>query len=583
MESAAADGAEAAAPPAGRSESAETLVPGRWAALAVVLCAIFMQLLDTTITMVALPSLQRDLDATYADIQLVLAVYSLAFACMLVAGGRLGDIYGRKKVFLIGMVGFTTASVLCGAAPNATFLIGSRLVQGLFSGLMFPQVLSVIQVTFTEKERPKALSFYGASIGLGTVLGPVLGGWLIELDIFGTDWRAIFYVNLVIGVLALIFGTAKIQESSSPDARRLDPIGTTLLTAGLFMLILPLVIGREHDWPTWSLTLLAISPLVLISFFVYEARLSRNPNASPLVPSILYKERSFTLGLVLSVVFFCATPAFFMILFLVLQIGFGYSPVGAGVILLCFAVLVAVGSARSAAVVKRLGNATLTLGSGMLAVSMIGLMLTLHYAGTGLKGWYLIPVLMFAGLGGGFYLAPSTGIILAGIRSREAGSASGMLSTAQQVGAAISVAVAGIIFFGLLGSNAPHSSGTALPRLRADLAASALPAAQQQQVVHGFRTCFDDRMNQKDLSAVPPSCAAIQQRMAQGGLPADVRADLRGAVLGRALPKARKEDFSLSFQQALWWQFAIYAATALLVLALPKVKPGAVAIGPGAA
>jgi EmrB/QacA subfamily drug resistance transporter len=583
MESSAAEGAGATAPPAGRPVGAPALVPGRWAVLAVVLCAVFMQLLDTTITMVALPSLQRDLDATYADIQLVLAVYSLSFACTLVTGGRLGDIYGRKKVFLIGMVGFTTASVLCGAAPDSTFLIASRLVQGLFSGLMFPQVLSVIQVTFTEKERPKALAFYGASIGLGTVLGPVLGGWLIELDIFGTDWRAIFYVNLVIGVLALVFGSAKIQESSSPNARRLDPIGTLLLTTGLFMLILPLVIGREHDWPTWSLTLLAISPFVLVSFFAYEARLSRSENASPLVPSVLFKERSFTLGLVISVVFFCATPAFFMILFLYLQIGFGYSPVSAGAVLLCFAVMVAAGSGRSAAVVKRLGNATLTLGSGMLAVSMIGIMLTLHYAGTGLKGWYLIPVLMFAGLGGGFYLAPSTGIILAGIRSREAGSASGMLSTAQQVGAATSVAVAGIIFFGLLGSNAPHSSGTALPRLRADLAASALPAAQQQRIVHGFQTCFDDRMNQKDLSAVPPSCAAIQERMTRNDAPAAVQADVRAAVLGRALPKARKEDFSLSFQQALWWQFGIYAATALLVLALPKIKPGTAVVGPGVA
>ncbi|GGO95498.1 MFS transporter [Wenjunlia tyrosinilytica] len=560
-------------PPSTATAQTGPVATGRWLVLVVVLSAVFMQLLDTTITMVALPSLQKDLNATFADIQLVVAIYSLAFACMLVTGGRLGDIYGRKKVFLIGMVGFTLASALCGAAPDATFLIASRLVQGLFSGLMFPQVLSIIQVSFTEKERPKALAFYGATIGLGTVLGPVLGGWLIELDILGTDWRSIFYVNLPIGLLALFLGAVKINESSSPEASRLDPIGTVLLTTGLFLLILPLVIGRENDWPTWSLVSLAVSPLFLIAFFVYEARLTAKPGSSPLVPSGLFKERSFTVGLIISLVFFAGIPSFFMVLFLVLQVGFGYTPVGAGVITLCFALMVAVGSARSASVVKRLGTWTLAIGSGLIMLGMIGIMITLHYSGTDLKGWHLIPVLIVAGAGGGLFLAPCTGIILAGIKSREAGSASGMLATVQQVGAATGVAVAGILFFGLLGSNATHSSGTALPDLRHDLSVSGLPAAEQRNAVAGFQTCFDDRMNQKDLSATPPSCTAIERRVADSPAPPEIKAKVKAAVLEGAVPKARKEDFSLSFQKALYWQVGVFAISMLLVLALPKVKP----------
>jgi EmrB/QacA subfamily drug resistance transporter len=569
-----ASGAQApsAGPPQNTLSESGLPTAGRWLVLVVVLSAIFMQLLDTTITMVALPSLQSDLNATYADIQLVVAIYTLAFACILVTGGRLGDIYGRKKLFLIGMVGFTAASAACGAAPDAGFLIGSRVVQGLFSGLMFPQVLSILQVSFSEKERPKALAFYGATIGLGTVLGPVLGGWLIDLNIAGWDWRSIFFVNLPIGVLALTFGALKMKESSSPDARRLDVIGTLLLTTGLFMLILPLVIGREHDWPVWSLTMLCISPVVLVAFFAYEIKLTAKPGSAPLVPTWLFRERPFTVGLLISLIFFAGIPSFFMMLFLTLQVGYSYSPVSAGAVTLFFAVMVAVGSARSAAIAKRLGTWTLALGSGLITLGMIGVMITLHASGTDLKGWHLVVALVIGGIGGGVFLAPCTGIILAGIRSREAGSASGMLATAQQVGASVGIAVAGILFFNLMGSNATHSTSVALPKLRHDLAASGLPAAQQQHVIDSFRTCFDDRMNQTDLSATPASCVKIEKEIAANPAPAQVKQAVRDAVLNGAVVKARKEDFSLSFQRALYWQVGAFAASCLLVLALPKVK-----------
>ncbi|WP_371526353.1 MFS transporter [Streptomyces sp. NBC_01283] len=570
-------------PPGTSSGSGSAGHSARWVVLAVTLSAIFMQMLDTTITMVALPSLQSDLGATFAEIQLVVAVYSLAFACALVTGGRLGDIYGRRKIFLIGMLGFTAASALCGAAPTSTFLIGSRVLQGLCSGLMFPQVLSIIQVTFSTRERPKALAMYGASIGLGTVLGPVLGGWLIDLDVLGTDWRAIFYVNLPVGLVALALGLAKIPESKADGAQRLDVVGATILSAGLFSLILPLVIGREHDWPTWSLALLGLSPLILIGFALYEGRLSNNPAKSPLVPMRLFKERSFSVGLLISIVFFAGIPSFFMTFFMSLQVGFAYAPISAGLVSLGFAVLIAAGSARSTAVVKKLGTKTLALGTGLLLVGMSGVIATVHWAGSDLHGYQLIPSLMVAGLGGGFFLAPCTGIILAGIRSREAGSASGMLATVQQVGIAIGIAVAGILFYGFLGTNADDSSQAAVSALRSDLTAAGVVDGQQDKAVGGFRTCFHDRMNQKDLTETPESCAAIEKEMANNPAPQEAKDKVRAAVLEKAVPEARRTNFSESFEQVVYWQIGCFGPSCLLVLALPRIRPEDVTDVPGGA
>lgn len=570
-------------PPGTSSGSGSAGHSARWVVLAVTLSAIFMQMLDTTITMVALPSLQSDLGATFAEIQLVVAVYSLAFACALVTGGRLGDIYGRRKIFLIGMLGFTAASALCGAAPTSTFLIGSRVLQGLCSGLMFPQVLSIIQVTFSTRERPKALAMYGASIGLGTVLGPVLGGWLIDLDVLGTDWRAIFYVNLPVGLVALALGLAKIPESKADGAQRLDVVGATILSAGLFSLILPLVIGREHDWPTWSLALLGLSPLILIGFALYESKLSNDPAKSPLVPMRLFKERSFSVGLLISIVFFAGIPSFFMTFFMSLQVGFAYTPISAGLVSLGFAVLIAAGSARSTAVVKKLGTKTLALGTGLLLVGMSGVIATVHWAGSDLHGYQLIPSLMVAGLGGGFFLAPCTGIILAGIRSREAGSASGMLATVQQVGIAIGIAVAGILFYGFLGTNADDSSRAAVSELRADLTAAGVVDDRQDKAVAGFQTCFHDRMNQKDLTDTPASCAAIEKEMANNPAPQEVKDKVRAAVLEKAVPEARKTNFSESFEQVVYWQIGCFGLSCLLVLALPRIRPEDVTDVPGGA
>jgi EmrB/QacA subfamily drug resistance transporter len=540
--------------------------------LAILLSAVFMQLLDTTITMVAIPSIQSDLDASFADVQLVVALYSLAFACVLITGGRLGDIYGRKRVFMIGMVGFTAASVMCGAASTTDFLVISRVVQGLFSGLMFPQVLSIIQVTFHGRERTKALSIYGASVGLALVLGPVLGGWLIDLDIAGSDWRSIFYVNLPIGLLALALGAVRLRESAAEDAARLDLFGTLLVSSGLFLLILPLIVGREHDWPAWTIAMMVASPVVLALFALHQKRLTHKSGGSPLVRTTLFGDRSFSIGLVIVVVFFAGIPSFFFALFLTLQTGFAYSPVAAGAVTLAFAVMIAAGSARSGAVVKRLGTLTLAVATAVLTLGMGGVVLTLQQVGSDLRGWQLMPALVVAGAGAGLFLAPCIGVIMAGIKSRDAGSASGVLSTAQQVGASVGIAVVGIVFASQLGSNAYRSVDATIPALRSELTAVGLSQPQADSVATGLRVCFKDKASQKDLTATPPSCTRLEQATGGSAAPAEVKAKVRAAVLDQALPEARKRDFSRTFQQTLVWQLGVFSLSFLLVLALPRVK-----------
>lgn len=546
----------------------------RWLVLGIVLTAVFMQLLDVTVTTVAIPSIQRSLHTTFGEVQLVLAGYSLAFACVLITGGRLGDIYGRKRLFLIGMVAFTAASAVCGAAPDALTLVGARIVQGMCSGLMFPQVLAILQVTFPDREKPKAFAAYGASIGLATILGPVLGGALIKLNLFGADWRSIFYVNVPIGLAALAAGIMYVDESTAPHADRLDLPGVAAVTAGLFLLVLPLVIGRDQGWPAWSLAMLAASGPVLAGFAWYERVLTRRPGSSPLLRTTLFRQRSFSAGLVVCLVFFAGIPSFFFIFLLTLQAGFSYEAVSAGAVTLSFAIMVAAASARSAAVAKRLGTWTLLAGCVLLAIGLAGVAWQLHSAGTGLRGYWLSPSLIVAGTGAGLVLAPLTGVILAGIRPADAGAASGVLATAQQVGAAAGIAIAGILFFGQLATNSGAASSAATPALSTRLAAAGLPAHDASEVVAGFRICFHDRASQNDPTAIPASCLRIQRQVAAAPAPAAVRQAVAAAVTGRAIPLARKDDFTRSLQRTLLLgQIPAFLLTGLLVFALPKVKP----------
>lgn len=544
-----------------------------WVVLAVVIAGAFMQLVDVSIVNVAIPSIQRNLNATYAQIQLVLVFYQLAFACTLITGARLGDIYGRKKLFLIGLTLFVAASALCGAAPTATVLVIARLVQGVGGGMMFPQVLSVIQVTFPPAQRGKAFGVFGAAIGIATILGPLLGGALIQLNLFHTDWRMIFYVNLPIGVAALLGAIFQLGESKAPGAPRLDVWGALLITGGTLLVVYPITVGREKGWPLWIIGLLAAAVPVLALFAWYETRKTRRRD-SPLLVMSLFKDRAFRAGILLLLVFFAALPPYFFLFSLYIQIGQGFTALGAGLAGFPFAVASGFASARSDVVARRLGNRVLAVGCALLVLGMLLVLLTVHLVGTHPHIYSFVVPLLVSGAGLGFFVAPVTNIVLAGIHAEGAGSASGVLSSVQQVGGALGVAVAGVIFFGLIGTNAANAGQQVGPALRAQLAAAHLPAPAVSGIIDGFQRCFDDRTHANDPTADPASCRAVERMALRSPAPPPVKQEIAVAT-GQAAKRALGLDFSRSFQQTLLYEVALFAAAFGLVFTLPPVDPQA--------
>ena len=535
-----------------------------WVVLVVVLSALFVQLVDVSIVNVAIPSIQQELHASYGAIQLVLVLYQIGFASVLITAGRLGDIYGRKRLFIIGMSGFTIASAICGAAPNEVTLVVGRLVQGAFSGLMFPQVLSVIQVTFAPRDRGKAFGVLGATIGLATILGPLLGGLLILWNPAGLDWRTIFYVNVPIGIAALVGAVRLLEESKAPDAPRLDLPGVGIITLALLAFILPITEGRDRGWPIWlDLVLLAAIPLFVI-FVRYEHRRTAQ-HKSPLVLMSLFRDRAFTLGLILSFVVFAGVPPFFFSFSVYIQVGIGFSALGAGLTTFPFAVGSALGGALSDRLTKRLGTRVLALGLAILVSGMIGVLLTVHAVGTHPHAYQFVPALLICGVGFGFFVAPVINIILAGIHSEGAGSASGVLSTVQMMGGAVGVAVIGVIFFGLLGTNASRAADDVAPKLRAELSRLEVAADVQRAVEGQFRRCFVDRAKENDPTKIPPRCTAPPN------VPDAVRELLgpNGAITREAIAR----DFSRSFQQTLFYEIFVFSLGLLIVFRLPQVNP----------
>jgi len=545
--------AEATAPPMAEQEAD----PRRWIALFVVMSAAFMVLLDISIVNVAIPAIQRNLHANFAEVQFVLAGYQLAYAVVLITGSRLGDLYGRRRMFMIGMAGFTIASALCGFAQNPTMLVASRVLQGLMAALMFPQALSVIQVNFPPRERAAAFGLFGATIGVATITGPLVGGLIIRDDVTGQAWRFIFLVNLPIGIAAIAAAAVLLRESRAPGAARLDLVGVLLVSAGLFLLAYPLVEGRDAGWPAWAYVMLVASVPVLAAFVLFErqqGRLGRNP----LVDLTLFRNRSFSAGTLMSTVFLSGVPSFFLIFGLMLQIGHDFSALRAGLTTIPFSMGTAVASGISVRLAPRLGKRILAIGSALLVIGMLAVIAIVRARGNDLSGPELIPALLVCGLGLGSVVAPLVTVILAGVPPRIAGAASGVLTTTQQIGGAIGVAIIGVIFFGMLGSRADIASASAHLQLRSDLAAAGLPTGQIDSAVATFDRCFSDRAHSHDPTAVPASC------------PQTAADNAVTRAFASAASAAKGRDYTQSLERALLYNIGVFALSALLVLALPR-------------
>lgn len=537
-----------------------------WVALAIVLTAAFMQLIDVSIVNVAVTSIQNGLGASYTQIQWVLAGYTLAFAVLLVAGGRLGDRVGRKRTFLVGMIGFTAASLLCGAAESAELLVAARLFQGLSAALMYPQVYSVIQVTVPPQRRGTVLGILGGIIGLAAITGPVVGGLLIQADLFEWGWRPIFLVNVPIGMLAVLLALRYLPESHAPEAGSIDLPGVLLVTISLTLIVFPLVQGRELGWPHWLFVMMTAGAALLPIFAVYEQYRARS-GRSPLIRMSLFRNRSFTSGLVLVVIFYGAFLPFFLVFSIYVQAGLGYTALKAGLALVPYAVGSGAGSGVSIALAPRLGRSILHIGLALLIAGTCATAWTVHRWGTDLHTLQLLPSLLVAGFGFGLTVTPLVTLILAKVPIQQAGSASGTLTTAQQVGSAVGIAVLGAFFFGLLGNHADAVTAAQTAQLKQDLVVLQLDQPTTDRVIQGYRTCFRDRANEKDTTVVPASCHI--ENVEAGSSHGQAK---MAEILQKEAGDALRTSFADAAQRTLLLQAALFVACFLLVFALPRVR-----------
>jgi EmrB/QacA subfamily drug resistance transporter len=436
--------------------------PRRWIAMTVLLIASFMNLIDVTIVNVALPSLQQGLGATPEQIEWVIAAFVLAFALGLLPFGRLGDIVGRTRMFLIGVTLFTIASAFCGLAPSIEWLIAARVLQGFAGAVMTPQVLAIATVTFPPEERGFAFSLFGLSAGLAAVCGPLVGGLLIGADLWGLDWRPIFLVNVPVGIGAVVAGWFLIARTPGHPDLRNDYVGIGLFSLAAFAVVFPLVEGRALGWPLWIWAMLG-SSLVFIALFVFWQRQRALANQPQLLNWSLLSNPNFLLGALVVTIFSSGIPAFFMVISLLLQSGFDFTPLASGLTNTPFSVGVLVasliaGRLGSTYLRTRVGGgaAMLVIGLGWLHAVIAGVIDTIDH-------WWFLPPLFIAGIGLGLGFSGLFQSVLAGVPPRDAGAGAGSLQAMQQVGGAVGVALVGQMFFSTLGAefatgHTPHQA-----------------------------------------------------------------------------------------------------------------------------
>ncbi len=449
--------------------------------LPIVLAGTFMTILDFFIVNVALPDIQHDLHASGATIQLIVAGYGLTLATGLITGGRLGDMYGRRRMFVLGLELFAATSAGCGLAPTAGVLVAARLAQGAAAALLTPQTLAVINTSFAGPARARAFAGYGLTLGAAAVFGQVIGGLLIRADVAGTGWRSVFLVNVPVGLAALLAARRGVPESRGPQGTGLDVAGAGLITVALAALVVPLALGRQQGWPGWAELSLAASPVLLGVFAAYERRLVR-AGGSPVIDVTALSDRAFTAGLAVALTFCLGQASFFLALSLYLQQGRGMTPLGSGLM------TAVVGAGFFAALVsgqvlaRSWGRQALAAGAAEVALGYLVLSVAVRHVGVAGSLWWLVPGLLVAGFGMGLVLSPIAETVLARVHPEHAASASGVLNTALQVGGAIGVAAVGSVYLSRAGT-AGASNGLAF---QASLEVMALCAASAALVVQAI-------------------------------------------------------------------------------------------------
>ncbi len=423
----------------------------RWVVAAVVLAAAVMDLLDATIINVAAPSVHRDLGGSVNTIQWLSAGYTLAFAVLLIAGARLGDILGRRRLFLVGSAGFTLFSATCAVAPTIGVLIAFRALQGAFGALMIPQGFGLMKQVFTDDaELDKALGLFGPATGVAMLAAPIVAGALVGAGLWGTGWRLVFLINIPIGALALPLAIRSLPRGATHPEVKLDIGGVWLVGLALVAIIYPLIQGRTDGWPAWSFAMLAAGVILLLVFLRYE----RRHENSPLIEPTLLTNRTYLSGVAVALALFGAFGGLLLCISLYGQLGEGWSPIHAGLMLTPMVVGMTLGMVGSLAAVRRLGRHLLHIGILLIAAGTIALALILTDARTA-SSWDLIPGLFFIGAGVGASIGQLFRFILTSVSMDEVGSASGVLEAVQQLSTSLGVAVLGTIFFSAFGHHLP--------------------------------------------------------------------------------------------------------------------------------
>jgi EmrB/QacA subfamily drug resistance transporter len=420
-----------------------------WRAVSIVLAGAFMALLDTTIVNVALPSIRTGLHASAASLEWIVSGYALAYGLALVPGGRAGDRFGHKTTFLLGLTIFTLASVGCGISQTQGQIVAARIVQGLGAGLFFPAISATIQHAFTGPARSRAFGVLGAVIGMSTAMGPLLGGVIIAIAGTYDGWRWVFLVNLFIGAVAIPMAAWRLPRATTRTRRGFDPVGLGLLTAGLLLLLVPLVEGQQDGWPAWTWICFGCCAIVIGLLTMWERRADRR-GADPLLKPGLIKQTSFSAGAIFAIAFFGGFSSVFFTLSILWQEGLAHSALLTGLMIAPYSVGTLVSAANSDKLSARLGRMVLVLGCTLLLAGLALVVLVIHLTTPAVNGWYLTGPLLLAGAGTGMTIAPNQDFVLATVPRREAGTAAGILGTSQRVGTAIGIAVVGSVLFGSL-------------------------------------------------------------------------------------------------------------------------------------
>ncbi|MYV97415.1 MFS transporter [Streptomyces sp. SID3343] len=424
--------------------------------LAVLLSAWFLAQFDFFVVNVAAPSFERRLHAGPVALELIVGGYAFAYATGMITGGRLGDRFGYRRVFVVGMLAFTGASLLCGLAADPGQLVAARLLQGLAGAVMVPQVLALITTTFPASTRGRALGWYGVAGGLGSIAGQVCGGLLLDVGILGLGWRVIFLINVPIGIVAALLA-ARLLPPSRPGPRRTqDAVGAASIALVLALILVPVMLGRDAGWPVWTWICLFASPLVAIPAVRRQRALAAR-GADPILDPTLFAKRSYLAGIAAVTAFMAYFASFMFTLTLLLQGGLGLGALGAGLVFAPMGVLFSVTAAVGSRLVDRFGLAVVVFGGVLIDLGLGVGVLALHFAGADVPLAWIVVAVTAVGAGNGLVLPRLIGAALVDVAPTKAGIGSAVLSTAQQFAGSAGVAVVGAVFFAAVGSR-PHAA-----------------------------------------------------------------------------------------------------------------------------